>query len=113
MCVCERRRGRGGDYYKHKNVLSQKNKIFFKKTLRGVANALGVLIVVLVLGPLIVVVAVLLVVVVVVLHLLATLVAGFVLGGSLTAIECQVKWQCVRRRFAFAICNNQSKTIKI
>lgn len=79
--------------------------------MRGVANALGVLIVVLVLGPLIVVVFVL--VVVLLLHLLATLVAGFVLGGSLTAIECQVKWQCVRRRFAFAICNNQSKTIKI
>lgn len=70
------------------------------------------LIVVLVLGPLIVVVS-LVVVVPLLLHLLATLVAGFVLGGSLTAIECQVKWQCVRRRFAFAICNNQSKTIKI
>lgn len=68
------------------------------------------LIVVLVLGPLIVVFVL---VVVLLLHLLATLVAGFVLGGSLTAIECQVKWQCVRRRFAFAICNNQSKTIKI
>lgn len=67
------------------------------------------LIVVLVLGPLIVVVFVL----PLLLHLLATLVGGFVLGGSLTAIECQVKWQCVRRRFAFAICNNQSKTIKI
>lgn len=50
------------------------------------------------------------IVVVVLLHLLWR----FVLGeGSLTAIECQVKWQCVRRRFAFAICNNQSKPIKI
>lgn len=71
------------------------------------------LIVVLVLGPLIVVVSLLVVVVILLLHLLGTLVAGLVLGGSLTAIECQVKWQCVRRRFAFAICNNQSKTIKI
>lgn len=31
----------------------------------------------------------------------------------LTAIECGAKWQCVRRRFAFAICNNQSMAIKI
>lgn len=81
MCVCASAawgRGRGGHYYKHKNVLPQKNKIFFKKTLRGVANALGVLIVVLVVGPLIVVVlllAVVAVLLVVVLHLLATLVA--------------------------------------
>lgn len=45
-----------GHYYKHKNVLPQKTKFSLKKTLRGVANALGVLIVVLVLGPLFVVV---------------------------------------------------------